>query len=164
MYPDRKMDDIKNKKLNVEALTLTQGKLTYLSVMACFMIMDEILFLNKAFNRKHNLEVFSDAMPETFYYTLKLRCLKIETKKIKLTLKDTIWFCICLDCALQMLIDDHADKLMPSLLKNGLTAEKQKAFISFADGMLRDMREKWKADGARITNLEKRYDWNALIK
>ena len=163
-YIIRKAGDLKNMRLNKQALTLTQGKLTYLMVMATFLIIDDILHLNKVFDRKHNLGVFTKVISETYYYTLKIRCMRIETETIELILKDTILFAICLDCALQMLMNDHTDKLMPSIIANGLTTEKQQAFISFADGMLKHMRERWKSDGVHITNLEKRYDWNTLIK
>lgn len=163
-YAVRKEHAIKNTKLNVDGLKLTQGKLTYLTLMAPFMILDEILFVNKAFNCKHNLHVFSDAMPETCYYTLKLKCIKIKTQTLQLTLEDTTYFVICLDCALQMLMDVHADTLMPSLIENGLTAEKQQKFISFASGMIKYLREECERDEVHITNLDKRYDWNALMQ
>lgn len=162
-YNDHKPQFENNKLHKQEGLKLTMGNKTNLAVKATFMLVDEVLYENPAFNHKHNRSMFNTAMPMTMYYTLKLNCLKIDTEDIQMTWLNTVHFMLAMDCALQLLLGDHFDKLQPGIERKGLTPENQKAFISFATKMINDLNETLHTSGATIENLEVRRDWNAMM-
>ena len=75
-----------------------------------------------------------------------------------------VLFQICLDCAIQLLLDHHAKTLQAAIIEVGFTPDKQKFFIEYGSKTLRKFRDDYKASGAKIESLEIRYDWNSLIK
>jgi len=93
-----------------------------------------------------------------------LICMELIKKKIDLNFMQSVLFQICLDAALQLMLDNHAQTLQPAFIKVGFNPDKQKKFIEYGSGMLRKFRNDYKKSGAKITNLEIRYDWNSLIK
>ncbi len=157
-------DDELNPKGKVGLLTLTPGKLTLLLVNGTFMILDEVLHSNKAFDLAHNQEVFHDIIPESVYYTTKLNCMALEKGTIKLKFVHNIFFQICIDCALQLILDNHFEKLIPVMNERGFNEEKQQKYINYGNKFLNDLRESYKKSGATIENLQTRYDWNSMLK
>jgi len=159
---------IKNKpnipKNNEGAIHLTTGKKTLLLTQGTFIILDNVLHVNKLFDLTNNQKVFHDIIPEPIYYTIKLICMELTEKKISLKFLHAVLFQICLDCALQLLLDRHAQTLQPAIIKAGLTTEVQKNFIEFGSSTLRQFRKDYKTCGAKIKDLEIKYDWNSLIK
>lgn len=144
-------------------LTVTYGKKTNLMLSATFLILDEVLHKNKLFNLKRNQEVFHKLIPEPLYYTIKLNCMELAKGEIKLSFRHYAFFLICLDCAIQLLLDRHANTLMPELVKRGFTNEKQETFIAYSSKFLGDIMDKNKKEGVVIVDLEKRYNWNSLF-
>ena len=162
-FNSRKQGDASNSKLQTAGLKLTPGSLTNLAVKCTFMIMDEILFLNAAFDTKRNREIFNEIIPVPYYYTLKMNCLEIDKENVQLTWLHTIFYFLCMECALQMLIGDHYETLKPAVETRGLDSTNATSFISFGTKLLADLQEHLKSSGATISNLEKKYDWNNLI-
>jgi len=129
-----------------------------------FMVLDELFYNSKQFDRKHNLEVFSDYVPEPKYFTIKMNCGEIDEHPVKLNYLDTILFYICVDCALQMLVGDKSDLLIAALEKNGLTKELRKAFLKHGTTFFEQYQTKVRMPGVRIINLEEKHDWNILFR
>jgi len=129
-----------------------------------FMVLDELFYNSKQFDRKHNLEVFSDYVPEPKYFTIKMNCGEIDEHRVKLNYLDTILFYICVDCALQMLLGDKSDLLIAALEKNGFTDEIRKAFLKHGTAFFEQYQTKVRMPGVRIVNLEEKHDWNLLFR
>ena len=129
-----------------------------------FMVLDELFYNSKQFDRKHNLEVFSDYVPEPKYFTIKMNCGEIDEHRVKLNYLDTILFYICVDCALQMLLGDKSDLLIAALEKNGFTDEIRKAFLKHGTAFFEQYQTKVRMLGVRIVNLEEKHDWNLLFR
>ena len=129
-----------------------------------FMVLDELFYNSKQFDRKHNLEVFSDYVPEPKYFTIKMNCGEIDEHRVKLNYLDTILFYICVDCALQMLLGDKSDLLIAALEKNGFTDEIRKAFLKHGTAFFEQYQTKVRMPGVRIVNLEEMHDWNLLFR
>ena len=129
-----------------------------------FMVLDELFYNSKQFDRKHNLEVFSDYVPEPKYFTIKINCGEIDEHRVKLNYLDTILFYICVDCALQMLLGDKSDLLIAALEKNGFTDEIRKAFLKHGTAFFEQYQTKVRMPGVRIVNLEEMHDWNLLFR
>ncbi|MEI8201762.1 MAG: hypothetical protein WCH34_02045 [Bacteroidota bacterium] len=157
-------DDEINPKGNVGLITISPGTHTMLLVQGTFFILDEVLHSNKVFDLEHNQEVFHEVIPEPIYYTLKLNCMALEEGTIKLKFRENIFFQICIDCTLQLLLHDHFEKLLPIMMEGGFDEASQKEYISFANKYLTDLRESYQKSGATITNLQTRYDWNSMLK
>ena len=129
------------------------------------MIIDEILFLNPAFDNDHNIQLLEEAiLPLPVYYSLKNKCLEIEYGTIQLNLFNTILFYVALDLALQMLIGDQMERLQQSLELKNVTAFRQQEFIKFGSDMFVGLKKSLNENGARFTNLENRVDWMERIK
>src|SRR5665213_2154619 len=109
----------KNNPMYDDGMRFTVGGNTLLVMKGTYMIMDELLFLNPLFNHKHNLEALHSfgGINEPHYETLKENCLELENGPIQLNWVQTVFFFICLDIALQMLISDHADTLIPTFME-----------------------------------------------
>jgi hypothetical protein len=159
----RQRDAMTLPKWNEGGLTFTPGNKTLLTTQSTFIILDQVLHSNKLFDLKHNQEVFHAVVPEPVYYTIKMICMELLKGNIRLVFMHNVLFQICLDCAIQLMLDRHAGTLQPAIIHVGLTPEKQKLFVEYGSAMLRKFREELKKGGSRITNLEERRDWNSLI-
>jgi hypothetical protein len=129
------------------------------------MIIDEIMFLNPAFDHEHNIKLLAEAnLPLALYYSLKNKCLEIEYGTIQLNLFSTILFYVALDLALQMLIGDQTERLQQSLELKNVTPFRQQEFIKFGSEMFLMLKKSLNENGARFTNLENRVDWMKRIR
>jgi len=160
----RQKDALSFPKWNEGGLNFTPGNKTILAALGTFIILDQVLHLNKLFDLKHNQEVFHAVVPEPAYYTVKLKCAELIKGNIHLVFIHNVMFQICFDCAIQLLLDRHSDTLQPSIIKLGLTAEKQRIFVEYGSQFIRRRRDELKKSGSRILNLEQKRDWNSLIK
>jgi len=160
----RKDEDAMFLSTEVNVIKLPSNDYYKFLLTATFFIMDEVLYLNKSFDVKHNQEVFHAVIPPQLYYTIRFKCVKILEEDVKLVMSHNIAFHICLDFAIQMLLDKHSDTLMQVETNRGLTTEYQKRFIKFGNEFLELSRKKNKELEIEYVNLEKRYDWNAMIK
>ncbi|HJV77645.1 MAG TPA: hypothetical protein VJ602_04620 [Paludibacter sp.] len=124
-----------------------------------FLVMEEILFNNRGFNRRHNREVFFEIVPEMKFYSLRMKCVQIGKHAVDLTPVDVHFFLICMDCALQMILGDKADLLTPVLEERGATDEVQKVWFKSASDLLNVCRESVADSIAR----KEKYDWSKMI-
>jgi hypothetical protein len=88
-----------------------------------FLILDEILFNNLHFKRSMNRETFFKVVPEMKYNSLKLKCLQIREREVALNDMDFFFLIKCMDCAVQLLLGNNADYLIPISEERGVTAE-----------------------------------------
>lgn len=161
----RKPDDIQNAFFkNTIGLECTQGNATFVTIQATFLIIDELIYNNPLFNRKHNKAVLSMYIPESKYNTIKMNCLEIVDHPVKLYFYDTILFYTCVDCALQMLLGDKSDLLINALEENGMVKEFRDAYFKHGTELFNQLHKNLSKSHARITNLEEQHDWNKLFK
>ena len=161
----RKKEDLLNKVLiESEGLEIVPDDDITTLIKGTFMVLDEILYYNKNFNRIYNREQFSSHVPTARYFTLKARCLTIEQNPVTLTMFDTVLLLLCLDCALQMLLGDRADELIATLEKQGLDKERRSIFFREGTNLFKDFRAMLKASRATIDVLEKEHDWNKMMR
>ena len=161
----RMPQDIENAYLLSKIGLECKPKIDSVILLKCtFMVLDELFYNNKLFNRQHNLEVFADYVPEPKYFTIKMNCSEIDEHAVKLNYMDTILFYICVDCALQMFVGDKSDLLIAALEKNGLTKEIRKAFLKHGTAFFEQYQTKVLMPGVRIVNLEEKHDWNLLFR
>ena len=114
---------------NTIALHCPQSAETNITLHCCFLIMDEILFNNPAFNRSYNRSVFYNYVPECRYYTLKMKCIQIATQAVALSSLNVQLFLVLLDCSLQMLLGDKADCLIAVLEERGVSQNIRNIFF-----------------------------------
>jgi hypothetical protein len=136
---------------------------TQIILKVTFMIMDDVLYFNKNFNRKENLKQFKDCVPEPKYHTVKMKCIEIDHKDVTLSWYHTVFFLNCLDCALQLMLGDHEQKLLASLGPKGITDQNRDLFIREGAKILDDYNDEFKKTGKITIDIEKKYDWNRLI-
>lgn len=158
-------DDIFNKKIiESPGLILQPDRIkTIIPIEITFMILQDVLYNNKKFNRKKNLENLIKAVPEPMYHTVRMKAMKIVSEEVNLSMYYTSYFLICLDCALQLMLGEAEQELLTSLHSKGLTIENRDIFIKEGSYILDYFREALREKNSRVTNLEIRYDWNRLI-
>jgi len=161
----RANDDKNNYTLNTtNGLNLTTGGNTILIVKGTFMIMDHILYENPNFDVIHNQQKIMHYVPLPVYETIKWKCFQIEKGTVQLSWMHTIFFFLCVDCALQVLLGEHADRLLARAEQLGLSPLKQQEFITFSSDMLRVIKKSMKTGGMHVTNFDEQIDWNGLIR
>jgi hypothetical protein len=161
----RKPDDLSNEYLiNNNGLTWSKGMNTIILLQCTFIILDAFLYDYQGFNTIHNREVFEKVLPFPKYLTLKFNCREIENKSVKLSFLNSIFLLQCVDCALKMLLGNKEDVLIPLIEAKGMDAEIREIYIAEGSKFITQMNESFKNSGARIINLEKFYDWDALFR
>ncbi len=164
-YKLRTIQDKNNEFLETKyGLRLTPGGNTSLIVTGTFMIMDHILYENPAFNNESNREAIMEYVPLPRYETIKLKCLEIDRQNVSLTWVETIFFFLCLDCALQLLLGEHADTLIPQMEELGMIELRRNEYVAFSSDMVKGLKTTLKEGGMTISNLEQQIDWNSLMK
>jgi hypothetical protein len=166
IYRKQRRDyDIENKKMMEKiGLTLTPGLNTRICTSMTFMIIDEVLYYNRQFNRLQNRINFGEVIPEPLYFTLKLKCIEIKSKDVQLSVFHTLFFLICLDCALQLFLGDHETELISWLGERGLNEETRKIFISEGAKWFNILKEEFEKINLNISDAELKKDWNRLIQ
>lgn len=161
----RKPQDIANSELiNVTGIEFTPGNKSIIPLNGTFAIMDELLFNNNSFSRKHNCEVFEDFVPLPMYFTLKMNCLEIDHQSVKLSFLNTVLFFHCLDCALQILLTDKSDLLLPNLESQGFNQEVNNLYLKYGGELFKQLKESLVNSNVRVKNMEEYHDWDQLIK
>lgn len=161
----RKPHDIENAYLmSTVGIECKQCNATFVIIQGTFLIIDEMIYNNPQFDRKHNLEVLINSVPEQKYITIRMNCMKIVKHPIKLSLYDSILFYTCVDCALQMLLGDKSDLLINSLEANGMTKPVRDAFFKYGTDFFNRLRETAFNSDESITNLDEKQDWNKLLR
>ena len=157
--------DLANAELiNQIGLECPQGTDTFITMQGTFKVIDEIIYHNPLFNRKHNQEVLNNYIPLMKYNTLRAKCMDIIKHPVKLSCYNAILFYTCVDCAMQMLLGDKGDILATACDAKGMTWEVRTLFYKFATEMF-DMVYK-NSDQTQSAIAEERqiHDWNALFK
>lgn len=161
----RKPEDIRNDYLiNNNGLTWSKGKNTIILLQCTFIILDAFLYDCQGFNTKHNREVFEKILSFPQYLTLKFNCREIENKSVKLSFFNAIFLLQCVDCALKMLLGNKEDVLNPQIEARGMDEEIRTIYIAEGGKFITQMNESFKNSGARVLNLEKFHDWDALFR
>ena len=159
-------DNEANEDLLEKYVTLSKGGNTLLVVKTTFIILDEILFVNPLFSHQHNQEALVKyAMLHTCkYYTLKHKLYSLESSgSVELTLLDSCFYNICIDMAIQLLLNDQGDLLQPALNRNNLSKIRQEEYIRFGGEFVNQMNNSLKRDEAEISLLKERIDWVEII-
>lgn len=154
---------LEGKWQSTKLISFTPGRKTFFLCRIPFMVMDEAFFDSPDFDHRHNSSVLFRHIPEPFYYTTKLRCATIDKENVELDGLHSVYYLIALDCALQLLVGEHCDRF-DRLVANGLTPETRKEFLTFGTEYFDHCRTNLWEKGFRITNFEKRPDWNAVIR
>lgn len=161
----RKPDDINNSYLmNTHGATFTGGSETNILIKGTFIILDAFFYENTNFDNEHNMEVFEKVMPRTKYLTLKLKCMEIETKTVKLSFLNYFYLLQCIDCAIKLLLGNKADILIPIVEQSGLDEEYRNILITGGTKLFKEQKDSFKKSGARVINLEKEHDWDLLFR
>ena len=156
----RKPNDIENGEAFTEIeLKCPKAGFTDVTLNLTFLIMEQILFNNIGFNRRHNREVFFRIVPEMKFYSLRMKCIQIGEHDVDLTIMDVHLFLICMDCALQMILGDKADSLIPVLEQRGVTNETQMLWFKSATDLVNACRDSVQDSIER----KEKYEWNKLI-
>lgn len=130
-----------------------------LTLNLTFLVMEQILFNNRRFNRLHNREVFFEVVPEMKFYSLRMKCIQIGKHDVALTVEDVHYFLICMDCALQMVLGDKGDRLIPVLEEHGVTDAAQQMWFKSASELLNICR----ASVEESIQHKEKFDWSNLI-
>ena len=160
----RKDNDALFLSYEINVMKIPKNDFFRFIITATFVIMDEVLYNNTAFDLQHNQEVLHRVIPSAHYFTVRLKCLEISEGDVKLVMSHNIAFHIFVDFAIQMLLDKHLDNLLPGVAAKGLDTEQQQKYIKFATQFLESSRKYNQEQGIEYGNLEQRYDWNAMIK
>jgi hypothetical protein len=161
----RRFTDEKNEYLiSTPGLEFEIGTDVELVFECTFAILDEILFTNPAFDRAHNIEVFTDHVYIQRYSTIKQNCTQPEDEVVELSLFDSVMFLESLSCALQMLVGDKSDMVEAILERKGIDKEQVKSYIKVGTGLFAQFCDMLESSNARILNLENQPDWNRLIR
>jgi len=137
---------------------------TRIIFLGTFLVVDELLYSHSGYDSAFNREAFNDIVPLPKYNTLNAICTQIETAPIQLTILENILFLKCLDCAMQVLLSDKADKMLSYLARYGLTAEVQKVFFKLGTEYFQNCKDALAQSNVRILDLEKSHDWASLFK
>jgi len=157
--------ELKNTEEDLKAgLTIPSDQASKLVVQASIIIMDKVFFDDEVFDWKYNSKVLEKVMAPTAYVTMRAECFLIKDGPVHLNWASTTYLFISIDCALQLLLGEHAGKLEKAISKYGLTEEARKAFIIHAGRILPAAKQQLKTDGMEISNLDVLYDWNKMIK
>jgi len=161
----RKPHDLENADLKKAfGLECLQSTATFITIQGTFMIIDELIYNNPLFNRKHNRAALGRFIHESKYNTLKMKCLEITEHPVNLSFYDAIFFYICVDCALQMLVDDKGDLMSDSLEANGMVQKVRAVFIRHGIELCDKLHESLSRTNSTISNLEVERDWNNLFE
>jgi hypothetical protein len=160
-FNHRKFYDIDNEiNINKIALICPMGTTMNISLNLTFLVMDEILFNNKNFNRKQNRDVFFEYVPEMKYNSLRMKCIQIGKHDVTLTGADEFFFMKCITCAVQMLVGDKSDFLIPVLEERNVTREVQGIFFKSASKLVDLYNSLPEEKGFN----EEKFEWNKMIQ
>lgn len=161
----RKEEDVYNARAQETMLLECIYDHPYSNVIQLsIIIIDEILYLNPGFNREHNRKEFFDRVPFQKYMTLRQKCYAMEQHALALSIFEGIYFFICLDCALQVIVGDKSEVVSRSLEENqGIDDEIRKLYIQYGSEMIDQLKKALPAVGIKLPDLEEDYNWISRI-
>ena len=145
-------------------LVCPKSGIIHITMNAVFITLDEILFNNQRFNLLSNRKTFFDVVPELRFYTLKEKCLEIANHDVEISVVNMGAFLNCVDCAMQMLLGDKGDYLIPVLEHYNITKEYQKDFFQSVTSLFTTYNEKGKSIDPGYSFANHRKEWNSLIQ
>ena len=121
--------------------------------------MEEVLFSNLHFNRRKNREKFFEVVPESFFYSLRNKCIQLNEQEITFNQVEVHYWLIAQDCALQMAMSEKADVLTPIMVSRGFTDEIQKIWYTGAGKLVESCR------GTVQDSIEskEKFDWYKIL-
>lgn len=157
----RKPYDLENEDgLREIELNCPSSSSIILTLNLTFLVMEQVLFNNSAFNRPHNRDKFFEIVPEMKFYSLRMKCIQIGKHAVELTAEDVHYFLICMDCALQTLLGDKGDYLIPALESRGVTDDAQQKWFTSAAELIKVCRQSVEDSIQR----NEKFNWGTLIK
>jgi hypothetical protein len=161
----RKVNDMEYKELmESTGMSMTPGIIPALCTSYTFLIIDEVLYFNPKFKRMQNKENFCEILPEPIYFTIKMKCLESLHKEVDLSLYHTIFYLICLDCALQLLVGDHDSELIARLDELGYNKKSRQLFITEGSKLFKMFNDTIEKPNSILSKFELNFDWNQLIQ
>lgn len=149
---------------NKISLVCPKSGIIHITMNAVFITLDEILFNNQQFNLLQNRKAFFNVVPELRFYTLKEKCLEIAEHDVEISVVNMVAFLNCVDCAMQMLLGEKADYLIPVLEKYNITKEYQKDFFQSATSLFASYNKNEKSVDPNYDFANHRIEWNSLIR
>lgn len=160
----RKKDDEANEKLMRNSIEIGKNDTVLMLINTPFFILNEVLLTNPSFNCKHNREAIEEKIPFPKYLTLYLACKEINDEElIGLNFLEMVYYLICLDCALQLLVGDKSDILIARLAENGMDETQSKQFLSSGGQFFKSFRDQLANQNIVFNDLYNLADWNKLI-
>jgi len=159
-FTHRKPNDIVNNlALKEIELRCPMSEQVNITLNLTFLVMEQVLFNNLRFKRRENQDVFFKIVPEVKFYTLRMKCIQIGQHEVELTVMDLHFLLICMDCAIQMVLGDKGDLLIPVLEERGVTNEIQTAWFKSATELLHATRD----SVADSMERNEKFEWNKMI-
>lgn len=156
----RKRYDIANEAALKEIeLRCPSSNATNITLNLTFLVMEQILFNNTRFNRRHNREIFFPVVPEMKFYSLRMKCIQIGKHEVAMTAEDVHYFLICMDCALQTVLGDKGDRVIPVLEERGANDAVQQIWFKSATDLVNVCRQSVEDSIER----KEKFDWNKMI-
>jgi|GEM_PF-777217 hypothetical protein len=145
--------------INMHAITLSPSQNWIITLHLTLLVMEEVLFNNLHFNRRRNREKFFEIVPEHFFYSLRSKCIQLNTQEITFNQVEIHYWLIAQDCALQMALGEKADALAPIIVSRGFTNEIQKIWHTGASKLVESCRGTVEDS---IASKEK-FDWYKIL-
>jgi len=153
--------DMQNRELFLHyGLKFGSGWETEHIIQLTFSVIDQLIYKNAAYNRIHNREVFFEQVPEMRYNSLRLKCAQIDTQDVNLTDIESIFFLKCIDCSVQILLNNIGDRLQPILKEWGANEEILNNFYKSATQVFKIYQ---KPQAEKFLNAPKP-NWDKLMK
>lgn len=145
--------------LRIPAVTLPPITNWQITLNLTLLVMDEVLFNNRHFNRINNRQNFFDIVPEHYFYSLRNKCVELKNKEVTLNQVEIHYFLIAQDCALQMAMGEKGDVLNEVMVSHGFVESVQKIWYIGASKLIELCRGSVKES---IASGEK-FDWSRMI-
>lgn len=150
--------------LNTVGLNCKPSGATCTVIQGTFLIIDELIYNNPHFDCKHNLSVFTKSIAEQRYNTIKMIAMEIVQHPVKLCLYDAFLFYKCVDCAMQILLSNKSDLLIPALDAVGMTKEIRDLFFKHGASFFNQLQNTNINLNKDETDLNKKHDWDKLFR
>ncbi|MBS1507854.1 MAG: hypothetical protein JSS79_14535 [Bacteroidetes bacterium] len=137
-------------------LSRKYGMQSYTSLKLTFAVLAQILFYHESFNRKHNRKVFFKEVPEMKFYTLWLKCEEMAKGDIAMNGMETSYFLTCVECALQVMVGEKGDRLIPLLTERKFTKEVRDVWFKTSEKLLEAF--------PKEADAPEDIDWDAVIE
>jgi len=161
----RKPHDIENAGIKKDfGLICKQSTGTIVTIQGTFLIIDELIYNNPLFNHSHNRRALSNYIHESKYNSLKTKCLEISDHPVILSYYESIFFYLCVDCAMQMLLGDKSDLLIDALEATGMNKEVRNFFFKSGTSLFDRLHESLSSTNSSIGNLEVDHKWNSIFQ